>query len=187
MKINKTKITRFQDVPQFTRNSPYQVDVGWDYLESTLTQFAAAGGMDMDPDFQRAHVWTEAQQIAFVEFVLRGGRSAMNIYWNCPTWQRHRKFKTDQPIVLVDGKQRLEAARRFMRSENPAFGSLYREYTDRMRITTARFTFHVNDLETRAEVLQWYLEFNTGGTPHTPEEIEKVRKMLEVVDTGDAK
>jgi hypothetical protein len=27
-------------------------------------------------------------------------------------------------------------------------------------------------------VLQWYLELNSGGTPHTKEELDKVKKML---------
>jgi hypothetical protein len=36
----------------------------------------------------------------------------------------------------------------------------------------------VNDLKTEAEVLRWYLEINAGGTPHTEEELDKVRKML---------
>jgi hypothetical protein len=39
--------------------------------------------------------------------------------------------------------------------------------------------FNINDLKTKAEVLQWYLDFNTGGTVHSDEEITRVRKMLE--------
>jgi len=36
----------------------------------------------------------------------------------------------------------------------------------------------MNDLKTRAEVLQWYIEFNAGGTPHTEAEINRVRELL---------
>ena len=38
--------------------------------------------------------------------------------------------------------------------------------------------FHVNDLKTKKEVLQWYIEMNTGGTPHSQEEILRVKNML---------
>lgn len=39
--------------------------------------------------------------------------------------------------------------------------------------------FHINDLKSKKEVLQWYLDMNAGGTPHTSEEIERVKKMIE--------
>ena len=36
-----------------------------------------------------------------------------------------------------------------------------------------------NNLKTRKEVLQWYIEMNNGGTPHTKEEINRVKILLE--------
>ena len=41
------------------------------------------------------------------------------------------------------------------------------------------FIFNVNDLKTEKEVLQWYVDMNAGGTPHTSEEINRVKKMIE--------
>lgn len=181
--MNETRYTRFRDIPQFVDSGSYAVDVSWDYLESSLAQWNEGGLLDLDPDFQRAHVWTEDKQIQFVQFVLRGGKSAQNIYFNCASWSGRNNWKTEQPILLVDGKQRLEAARRFMRNEIPAFGSLFSEYTDRIRITGPSFRMHVNDLQTRAMVLQWYLDLNTGGVVHTSEEIEKVRQLLKSEQT----
>lgn len=40
------------------------------------------------------------------------------------------------------------------------------------------FKINVNNLLTRREVLQWYVEFNSGGTPHTTEELDRVRALL---------
>ncbi len=37
----------------------------------------------------------------------------------------------------------------------------------------------VNDLKTEKEVLQWYVDMNLEGTPHTNDEIERVRKMIQ--------
>lgn len=37
---------------------------------------------------------------------------------------------------------------------------------------------NINDLKTKKEVLQWYVEMNENGTPHTSQEIEKVKTML---------
>lgn len=38
---------------------------------------------------------------------------------------------------------------------------------------------NVNNLKTREEVLQWYIDFNAGGTVHSKEEIDRVKKLLE--------
>lgn len=164
--------TSFQDIPQLTQWGSYAVDVDWRYLESHIAR-QTEWGLDLDPDFQRAHVWTEEQQIAFVEFKLRGGHSGGDILTNCKGW--HDNGIGD--YVLVDGKQRLNAVRRFLSNELPAFGRLFKDYTGTLRFMQS-FRWHVNDLPTRADVLRWYLELNAGGTPHTAEEIERVRQLL---------
>lgn len=167
---------RLSDIPQFTREGQYHINVSWRYLEETLQQFSEPDGIDLDPDFQRAHVWTETQQIRYVEFILRGGRSGRDILFNKSDWSRSEGRK--EPMVLVDGKQRLQAVRRFMRNEIPAFGSFLSEYEDRPDLLRHGFIFVVNDLATRAEVLQWYIDLNAGGVVHTDNEIERVRQLL---------
>jgi len=139
-------------------------------------QTEAEGGLQLNPDFQRGHVWTQAQQIAYIEYVLRGGQSGLVLYFNKPDWQARRTTEYND-FVIVDGLQRLTAILRFVQDEIPAYGHLYSQFEGPLRL------FHdvrinVNCLQTRAEVLQWYLEMNAGGTPHTAEEIERVRALL---------
>jgi hypothetical protein len=164
----------FQTIPQFTPWGRYCVDIGWNYLESTLASWTEENALDLDPDFQRGHVWTTEQRSAFVEYVLRGGRVRLDILFNCPGWHVGEMGQ----IVLVDGKQRLESVRMFLRNELRVFGYYRNEFAGVLRITHASFKFYMNDLPTREDVLNWYLELNTGGTPHTEEEIEKVRHLL---------
>ena len=38
---------------------------------------------------------------------------------------------------------------------------------------------HINDLQSEKDVLQWYLEMNSGGTPHTQEELDRVKLLLQ--------
>lgn len=169
------KCTRFQDIPQFV-HPHYAIDVPLDYLETILERFSDKHNpLKMCPDFQRGHVWSGAQQIAFVEYFLKGGISGRDIFFNHPGWMKD--FVGD--FVLVDGLQRLTAALRFLRNEIPAFGSLRCEYTDNIQATRS-FKFHVASLKTRAEVLQWYIDLNEGGTPHADAEIERVRGLLEL-------
>ena len=168
------KITRFRDIKEFTL-ARYEVDIPLDSIEYTLERYKANYDLDMNPDFQRAHVWTTDKQIAYIEFILRKGQTARHIYFNCPGWMGRHETGT---MVLVDGKQRLEAFRRFFANEIHAFGSLFSEYTDMLGMLTT-LKFCINDLKTRAEVLQWYIDFNSGGVVHTSDEIGKVKKLLE--------
>src|SRR5262245_21949911 len=113
---------RFSDIPKFTRHAGWAVDVSWRYLEEHLEQHAGYN-LNLDPDFQRAHVWTEPQQVRYVEFILRGGQSSRDILTNCVNWQS--SLNNIGPYELVDGKQRLAAVLRFLRNEIAIFGGNY--------------------------------------------------------------
>jgi hypothetical protein len=169
---------RFQDIPQLTKTASYSVSMFWQYLEQTLKRYGDGGTtLELDPPFQRAHVWNEEKQRRYVEYILRGGKSSRDIYWNHPDWQRGYRGV----MHLVDGKQRLEAVRRFLRNDLRIFdGHLYSDFEDKLPLE-ASFIFHVNDLQTYPEVLQWYLDLNDGGVAHTEEELDKVRAMLEQI------
>lgn len=169
---------RFGDIPLFTQMPGHYVDVQWAHLLEYLEHHQRAYGLDLAPDFQRAHVWTEAQQVAFVEYVLRGGMSGIDLFFNHPDWGSTLLDSPPGSYVIVDGKQRLHAVVRFLRDEVRAFGYRYRDFEDSPRFHLSRFRWHINTLRTRREVLTWYCELNTGGTPHTPEEIARVRALL---------
>lgn len=167
---------RFRDIPLYTRKGTWECDFPLQRVLPQLDQWIKKEGLNLDPDFQRIHVWTEAQQIAYVEFVLRGGSTGRTIYLNNPAWQRQRE--SNDEFVLVDGKQRVQALRRFFADEIPAFGHLNSQYSDEPDFLRQGFKINVNNLATREEVLRWYIEFNSGGTPHTAEEIDRVRGLL---------
>jgi hypothetical protein len=82
-------------------------------------------------------------------------------------------------MQCVDGLQRLTAVRRFLAGEIKAFGMVAKEFTGTPfdpRRYMLRMAVHV--YQTRAELLQYYIDLNAGGTPHEPEEIERVRALL---------
>lgn len=168
------KLTKVSEIPKFIASGHYQVTVDWDCVEIWLER-KQRQNLELNPDFQRGHVWTQDKQIKYVEFILRGGKSSRILYFNCPGWMADFRG----PMQLVDGKQRLEAVRAFLRNEIPAFGSLYNDWEPGIIARTdASFIFNVNDLSTRAEVLQWYLDLNSGGVVHTEDELQKVRDLL---------
>ena len=172
----------YDKIPHYIRPGSYQVDLMWRSIERTLVEFAKDEGLDLDPDFQRAHVWTLAQQKAYVEFVLRGGQTGKILYFNCFGWNGGHDGVVG-PIILVDGKQRLEAVRKFIRDEFtvfddfPGLGPTLCSEVECLREIDCRFSIYINSLHTRAEVLKWYLQINEGGTPHTSEELLRVQTL----------
>jgi hypothetical protein len=155
----------------------YEVNVLPDRLWPNLETFRGQG-LDMNPDFQRAHVWSWQKQQKYIEFILRGGRTGRTIYLNCPSWQQKVAPGAYNDFVIVDGKQRCEAWRKFYANELKVFGSYASEFTDTVRMATTTMLININDLKSKREVLQWYLDFNSGGVIHTESELNKVRNLL---------
>lgn len=152
----------------------YRVDVLWNYLEESLERFVNDNKLDLNPNFQRDYVWTEEQKIKYVEFILKNGLGAKEIYFNHPGWMH--SFEGE--FVLVDGKQRLEAVRNFLNNDIKIFNKYYYgDFSDRLPIH-ASFSVNIASLKTRKEVLQWYIDMNSGGTVHTAKDLDKVKELL---------
>lgn len=164
---------KFTDIPQLTRCGNWEADYPIVDFVKRIEEWELESGLKLNPDFQRGHVWTEEQQTAYVTFIYRGGLTGKTVYFNNPIWPSdHDDF------VCVDGLQRITALKRFIHNEIKIYGCYFNEFTDTPRMHTW-MKINVNNLKTRKEVLQWYLEFNSGGTPHTKNELDKVRKLLE--------
>jgi len=168
------------DIPKLTRVANYSVTIQWGHLKSWVEKQEEMN-LDVNPDFQRAHVWTEIQQSSYIEFILKGGFTGKDLYFNCPDWTFSPKEICNTGFTLVDGKQRLAAVLRFLNNEISVFDNVYLDDFDNPKglLRSKSFTVNINDLQTRAEVLQWYIDFNNGGTPHSKEEINKVIVLLE--------
>lgn len=150
----------------------YRVYVAWRELRDKFARWEEQG-LELDPDFQRGHVWSQEQQIAYLEYAMRGGVSGMDLYFNCGSWGAG--YNT--PIYLVDGKQRLTAVFAFLDGKVPAFGHYIHEYEDRLPFEFG-FHFNMNNLRARREMLAWYIGLN-GGVAHTEEEINRVKALME--------
>lgn len=170
----------------YTRQGSYRVNVSLDAIPGQIARWSGTRNdnyyLDMDPDFQRGHKWTVEQQQAFVVYLLRGGNRMNEIMFNCSTWGD--QYNT--PIEVVDGKQRLTAVMKFMNNELDVLDGHYAKDFNYRTLSNAELVFTVNNLKTRKEVLQWYLDLNTGGTPHTEEEISNVQLMLQVIEDTEA-
>lgn len=172
----------FQEIPQLIGSGNNALTITFDAITRTIDNYLEECNLDLNPEFQRGYVWTETQKERYVEFLLRGGQSSRDILFNYPLWNpRFYQEKSNDPLlnrmVIVDGKQRLSAVMGFMRNEVRAFGAFLSEFTGTLRCINY-LTFHINELTTRADILEWYLQLNSGGTVHSESELEKVRQLL---------
>jgi len=158
--------------------------LSWDAIDDTLTRWKKSYGIDLDPEFQRGHVWDMDTKIKFIEFMLKGGQ-VQPLRFNSPVFggENHAKH-SDLPetVVLVDGKQRLTTILDFMANKIPVFGGTHLSDFDKPNLLLMRtdITYNVNKLQTKKELYQWYLEMNEGQVAHSKDELQKVRKLLEL-------
>lgn len=170
-------------------NAAYTVDWMLSGLEKSLADIKASmeglgGSFELNPDFQRGHVWTDAQRTAYVEALLRGMTTG-RILFNCPGWSRAQGPEGDIPentFYCIDGLQRLTAVRKFMAGEVKVFGGLVAEDLRGSPFDPFRMSYRIQvgiyEFTSRAELLQFYLDLNLGGSVHEPQEIERVRGLL---------
>lgn len=171
-------------IPKYTETGSWECTYSLERLVAEIERWKNGEDVDfklqMNPDFQRGHVWTEKQQRLFIEALLSGGaRNAKVIYLNNPIWlgcgsSNYKDF------VCVDGLQRYTAIKNFVDGTLLPYGYNWQEYKDNFKFKMSHtFKININDLQTKKDVLKWYLEMNSNGTPHTEKEITKVKKMLD--------
>lgn len=139
-----------------------------------LTDHIQGWGLDLDPDYQRGHVWNEYQREAFMGFLLCGGVPP-HCYMAPITWDRSE---------LIDGKQRVTTVLMWLNGEVAALlpdGLRVRRdeaVPESLRGLEQRLRFGIIKGTTRAERIRIYLRLNAGGSVHTAEEIQKARDLL---------
>lgn len=163
----------FKAIPRLP-HAAYCVTIEWTRIESALAHYINDYGLNLDPDYQRGHVWSDEQQIAYVEYQLIGGEAARTLLFVSTDWTRFE----NPNLELLDGKQRLQAVRRFLQDEIPAFGRRYSEFKDRLRGVLLYFNMQVIEVPDRATAIRLYLQHNGGGVVHTAEELARVRGLL---------
>lgn len=158
----------------------YEVDHFMHMVEATIQTYVDDYAMELVPDFQRGHVWTQEQQEHFIESVLRGAvtSAGLLIQFNCASFSSKPTGDLPGKMQCIDGLQRLTAIRRYVAGDINAFGRPVNDLRKtQFDICRYMFKIAIHDFQTRADLLQYYLDLNSGGTPHSKEEIERIRTL----------
>ena len=70
---------KLKEIPQLTKRPAYHVNTDLWYLDDNIERYQSEYNLDIDPDFQRAHVWNEDKQIAFMEYLFKGGQMSVQL------------------------------------------------------------------------------------------------------------
>jgi hypothetical protein len=168
---------KYSDIPVISQ-AKTNTSVGWDEIVDRWVSVHRGIHVELQPDFQRGYVWTQEQQVRYIENMLKGYVTGRDVYFNHHTWGSFEDAEK-YPLQCVDGQQRIGAVVEFMENRLPIFGGYYfKDFDGVLPWDRACFIIHVNNLKSRAEVIRWYLDLNTGGTVHADEEIERVRGLL---------
>jgi hypothetical protein len=156
----------------------WRCQVDWEYVVEEWTYDHDGMKVILQPDFQRDYVWTETQQISYIENMLKGFPAGRDVFFNHPTWGSFHDADK-YPIVCLDGQQRLGAVKAFMTNQIPIFGGNYRkDFSDHLPSDRAYFNVNVSCLKTKQELINTYIAFNFAGTAHDIAEAEKLEAML---------
>jgi hypothetical protein len=168
---------KIRDMQALHPRSFYGIDVSIGSVLDTLEQFQ----VNLDPDYQRDHVWTPEQQEKYIGALIECPEGKNPIILNDVNMDGSMR-----PSDVIDGKQRITAMVAWLQGDIRAVCPcgetfLYDDLDaiDRRCVgmtTTLRWNWMRLD---REGVLRYYLALNTGGSVHTEEEINKVKKMLE--------
>lgn len=168
---------KFSDIKQFPRSN-YYINVPWSHINNWLEDQGSYFKLELEPDFQRGYVWSTYQKESYLEYILRGGVSGKDIYWNCKGWDNAVK---NSPLQIVDGKQRLNAVQEFLSDKVMVFGHYYSEFEDKLSLIQHNFNVHVNSLQSDQEIVEWYISMNVGGSVHTPEDLKPAYEFLKTI------
>jgi hypothetical protein len=175
------KMLKYQSIPKLIPTGNYKINSFLYMLKDSIDRYVEEYNLNLDPDFQRHHVWNLNQRIQFVEFILQGGK-CNPIYFNHTAWMK----SVDGEMVVVDGKQRLTSLLMFLNNEFTVFKNLDDKgigfYSNEFNHVPYNIEIVINSLPTKKQVLEWYLQINKGNVAHTKEELDKVENMLKEIN-----
>lgn len=160
------RLTEFRTDPSYTSLSSKARNDEW------IMGFAI-------PPFQREHVWTDEQAIAFVNSARRG--LPLGTYTYNTTLGMKEAERIDESgqkyyfadLWLLDGMQRLTALQRFFDDEFPVAGAFWSEIdqvSKRFFLGNVHFGAYETNLVDENEMRMIYDIMAFGGTPHREEE-----------------
>jgi hypothetical protein len=131
--------------------------------------------LDMEPDYQRGHIWTLEDKVALIDSVFNDIEIGKFVFI-------FTGYNKDSNYEILDGKQRLTALIEFYEGRFKYKGKTYYELNRRDQAMFLRF--HISYARTDEPIsnemkYRYFLRLNTRGKEQDPKHIEYVKSLLE--------
>jgi hypothetical protein len=164
----------WKDIPKFTQTEEMRLQ----FYQTSLSSFDSIVyhfGLDLNPDYQRGHVWTMEDKVKLIDSIFKGVDIGKFVFIR-------RDYGTDEHLYeILDGKQRLTAIMEFREDRFRYNGLLYSELHPHDQSHIEFYSIATADVSnpTKEQIYNYFLKLNTGGKPMDVAQLEKVAKLLE--------
>jgi hypothetical protein len=149
-------------------------------IRSLINQYLNEFGLDLDPDYQRGHVWDNDQQVNLIDSIFKHVDIGKFAVIKRPWGPDGNKPLTPKLYEVLDGKQRITAIIDYYLGHFKYKGKYYNElgYMDQGHFTNFSISYAESDYLTQEQKYRYFLKLNTTGTPVDPAHMERVAGLL---------
>ena len=175
------QITEWYFVRKYHENQTVIVgedDTRLNYSQRALTDIIGKMfyfGVDMNPEYQRELVWTDADKVLLIDSVYNHVDIGKFVFV-------HLQFDANGPTYeILDGKQRVTALMEFYTDQFRYKGLTFSEMSDRDQSHFENFYVSIAELnmpKDKNTLYKYFIKLNTGGKPVDKAQIEKVIGMI---------
>jgi hypothetical protein len=162
-------------IPSMRRNEDIRISYQQRDVRALLSMYHTSSGLDLDPNYQRGHVWSDDQKVSLIDSIFRNvdiGKFTVI--------RRPFSEELDCYYEMLDGKQRTQALIEFYQDGFKYRGRYYSELHpfDRYHFKGYNISYAETEPLTRSQKYRYFLILNTAGTPMSEGHLDKVRDML---------
>jgi hydrogenase maturation factor len=131
-------------------------------------------GLNLDPEYQREHVWTIEDKISLIDSIFNNIDIGKFVYV-------HLGYSGEYIYEVLDGKQRIRAILDFYEDRFKYKGKYFSDLSNRDQDHFDGYSISYAEIQnaTYEQKLKYFLKLNTGGRIMAKEHLEKVQKMLD--------
>lgn len=169
----------WDDTPIFQEDDDIFFGYSQRDMRSLLSLVFKQYGIDLEPEYQRGLVWSEAQKWLLIDSIFKNIDIGKFTIIKRPWGDDHNKPATPKLWEMLDGKQRITALWEFYTGQFKYKGKYFHELhpLDRYHFKQYRVNYAECDPLTDEQKYRYFLKLNTTGVPIEKEHIERVKEL----------
>jgi len=136
-------------------------------------------GIDFEPEYQRDYVWELEDKISLIDSIFNFVDIGKFVFIY------NEYYSSDYGYQILDGKQRIRAILDFYEDRFQYQGKYYSELSKRDRNHLREYpvsSAEIRDIS-QEQILRYFIKLNTCGKVMAKDQIDKVKKLLEKIDS----